>query len=82
MNVKEASEYACVCENVIRSWITADLLPHYRLGVAGKRGKIVIMQEDLDGVLASFKVSRRVPEPVKAPVARKPILRHLKLKPS
>jgi hypothetical protein len=83
LSVAKAAEHACVCESIIRSWIADGTLPHYRLGKKGTRGKIVIAVEDLDGVLANFRVEKRKPEPVKAP-APKPAparsgFRHLRL---
>lgn len=78
LTVAEAAKHARVCESIIRQWVASGALPHYRLGAQGKRGKIMIEVEDLDGVLASFKVSKREPEPKKAP-APKHVLKHLRL---
>lgn len=82
LTVAEAAVRACVSEGVIRGWISSGQLPHYRLGMPGRRGKIVIEVEDLDGVLASFKVGKKKPEPPKAPAPRPPVLKHLSLRPS
>jgi hypothetical protein len=76
LSVKEAAAHARVCESVVRGWIKSGLLPHYRLGL--KRGKIAIAIEDLDGLLAGFKVAKKEPEPTKAP-APKSAFKHLRL---
>jgi hypothetical protein len=82
LTVKEAALHACVSESLIRLWVRTQLLPHYRLGAPGKRGKILIEVEDLDGVLASFKIGKKEPEPPKAPAHSQHVLKHLILKPS
>ena len=79
LSVKECAEHATVCESVVRGWITSGLLPHYRLGLPGKRGKIAVAVEDLDGLMASFKVGRKEPEPVEIPAPAKSEFRHLRL---
>lgn len=78
LSVKEAAAYACVSETVVRGWLK-DGLTHYRLGAKGKRGKVTIQREDLDAWLASFKVTKKRPEPAKAPAALPSVFRHLKL---
>jgi hypothetical protein len=79
MTVAEAAVHACVCESIIRQWIASGVLAHYRLGAPGRRGKIVIAVEDLDSVLATFKVSKKEPEPAKAPAPPRSAFQHLKL---
>ena len=82
LSVKECAEHATVCESVVRGWITSGLLPHYRLGLPGKRGKIVILIEDLNRLIASFKVERKRPEAIRPPAQKSPTslrLRHLRL---
>ena len=78
MTVAQAAGYACVSETIIRGWL-GDGLPHFRLGAKGRRGKIMIAVEDLDGWLAAFKVASKGPEPVKAPARSRHVsLKHLK----
>jgi excisionase family DNA binding protein len=79
MTVAEAAVHATVSEALIRQWVREGTLPHFRLGAKGRRGKIMIRVEDLDGVLANFKVERKAPEPVKAPVPRQSAFKHLRL---
>lgn len=64
LSVKEAAARACVCEAVVYGWCSAGRLPHYRVGL--KRGKILIAVEDLDALLASFKVGAS-PTPARPP---------------
>ena len=83
MTIKEVAARARVSESIVRGWVRDGSLPHFRLGATGRRGKIVIAVEDLDGLLASFRVvaapgSEPGPKPV--PATRKPSLKHLKLK--
>lgn len=75
LSVRECAERACVCESLVRSWLASGQLPHYRLGAKGKRGKIVVSVEDLDGLLASFKVERQASLP--APRSQPVKLKHL-----
>jgi excisionase family DNA binding protein len=58
LTVKEAAIRACVSESLIYAWCAEGTLPHLRVGRTGKRGHIRIAVEDLDGVLAAFKVSK------------------------
>ncbi len=88
LSVKEAAARARVSEATVRGWVRDRLLAHFRLGAKGRRGKVVIASEDLDGLLASFRVvaaplqnepaNKPVPKPV--PATRKQALRHLRLK--
>ena len=55
LTVATAALKACVSESLIRLWVKEGTLACYRLGGKGKRGRILIAVEDLDGVLASFK---------------------------
>ena len=56
MTVAEAAKHACVSESLIYAWCAEGTLPHTRVGRKGRRGHIRIAVEDLDGVLAAFKV--------------------------
>jgi excisionase family DNA binding protein len=78
MTVKQAAERAEVSVGLIYCWIESRLLPHYRLGASGRRGKIVIAEADLLAFLDTMKVEvRPAPTPM---VKAKPIkLRHLEL---
>jgi excisionase family DNA binding protein len=87
LTVKEAAARARVSEPIVRGWVRDRLLAHFRLGARGRRGKIAIAAEDLDGLLASFRVvaasanePASKPGPTSVPAARrKPVLKHLRL---
>lgn len=72
LTVKQAAARACVSESLIYAWCADGTLPHLRVGRKGKRGHIRIAAEDLEGVLANFKVSG-------PPSPTAPILKHLHL---
>jgi excisionase family DNA binding protein len=81
VTVSEAAKHACVCESIVRSWVASGKLPHSRVGTLGKRGKIVIAEEDLDGFLANFKVGKKEPQQkaATAPTPITPQYRHVRL---
>lgn len=76
LSVAEAAAHATVSEGLIRRWLKEGL-PHYRLGAGGRRGKIAIRVEELDGWLAAFKVEKRPSVP--SPVPAKSRFKHLRL---
>ncbi|AWM36984.1 hypothetical protein GobsT_51340 [Gemmata obscuriglobus] len=81
LTVKQAAAHACVCESITRAWVKRGLLPHFRMSASGKpgQGKILIQVEDLDGVMAGFKLGAKEPEPAPAPVNRpRSTFKHLK----
>jgi excisionase family DNA binding protein len=59
LTVKQAAERAMVSESLIYQWCDERRLVHYRVGGAGKRGKILIDPADLDIFMASLKVQAR-----------------------
>jgi excisionase family DNA binding protein len=77
LTVAEAAQHARVCESIVRGWLKSGQLPHYRVGAKGKRGKIVIAIEDLEGLMSSFKVKKKEPEPKRVPVRTS--FKHLRL---
>ena len=82
LTIKEAAARARVSETLVRGWVRDGSLPHFRLGAKGKRGKIAIAPEDLDALMASFRVvAVSVQRPERKPAARQPVLKHLRLKP-
>jgi excisionase family DNA binding protein len=79
LNVRQVAERTGVCKTIVYGWCHSRVLPFYRLGGDGKRGKILID----DGDLAEFLRSRRVEPATTAPVPaakHEPVkLRHLRL---
>ncbi|MBA4190923.1 MAG: hypothetical protein C0467_23285 [Planctomycetaceae bacterium] len=69
LSVSEAALHATVCETMIRNWVADRTLPHFRVGSQGRRGKILISVEDLDQLLANFKVTGQASKP--APPSQK-----------
>ena len=57
--VKEAAIRAGVSSALVYEWCDERRLAHYRVGGAGKRGKILIEPADLDVFMASLKVEPR-----------------------
>src|SRR4051812_39596573 len=53
LTVKQAAEAAGVSDSLVYEWCSEKLLPHYRFGTKGKRGKVMIDEKDLDAFLAS-----------------------------
>jgi excisionase family DNA binding protein len=81
LTIKEAAARARVSESLVRGWVRDGSLAHFRLGAKGRRGKIAIAAEDLDGLLASFRVVVvRTQQPERKPAQRQPVLKHLRLK--
>jgi predicted site-specific integrase-resolvase len=78
MTIKEVAAHADVCEAIVRAWVKSGLLPHYRLGAPGRRGKITVKVEDLNAFLASQRVEKAAP----APKVTKPkaVFRHLNVR--
>jgi excisionase family DNA binding protein len=81
LTVKQAAERLGVCPALVYDWCSSRLLPHFRLGSRGKRGKILIREEDLDRYLEASRVGAEVSKP---PPPQKPAFtpKHLRLKPS
>jgi excisionase family DNA binding protein len=81
LTVAEAARRAGVSESLVYAWCADGTLPHTRVGRKGKRGHIRITVEDLDGVLASFKVGGRAAPPPTPPAVTPPRPRHIRMKP-
>ena len=56
LTVAEAAERAGVSISLVYEWCSERRLTHYRIGGAGRRGKILIDPTDLEGFLGSLKV--------------------------
>jgi excisionase family DNA binding protein len=59
LSVKQAAERAGVSESLIYQWCDERRLVHYRVGGAGRRGKILIDPTDMDAFMTSLKVEAR-----------------------
>jgi len=56
LTVKQAAEKLRVSPSLVYSWCEDQLLPHYRMGGKGRRGKILIEEAALDVFLQGCKV--------------------------
>jgi len=52
---KQVSEQIGVSDSLVYEWCAQRLLPHFRFGRQGKRGKVLIEQADLDAFLAAHR---------------------------
>ena len=68
---RQAAARVPVSISLVYQWCEQGLLPHYRLGGRGRRGKILIEETDLTAFLEGHKVT-----PTPAPVEG---LRHIQL---
>lgn len=59
LTVKQAAEKLRVSPSLVYSWCEDRILPHYRMGGKGKRGKILIEETALDALLQSHRVDSR-----------------------
>jgi excisionase family DNA binding protein len=56
LTVKQVAERLRISASLVYSWCEDQILPHYRMGGKGKRGKILIEEPALDAFLQSRKV--------------------------
>ena len=68
---KQAAARIGVSDSLIYEWCSSGLLPHYRFGRPGHRGKILIDEKELDALLAACRQEAR-------PEAEIPQLKHIK----
>ena len=58
--MKQAAERVGVSESLVYQWCQGRRLPHLRLGKNGRRGKILILEEELDAFLTGLRVEAGV----------------------
>ncbi len=80
LSVKAAAERAGVCASLVYEWVEKKLLPHFRLGKGGTRGKIAIAEDDLDAFLQENRVGPGQPKAAPAPKPQPVRLENLRLK--
>jgi excisionase family DNA binding protein len=59
LTVKQVAARLRISPSLVYSWCEDQLLPHYRMGGKGKRGKILVEEAALDAFLQSRKVESR-----------------------
>jgi excisionase family DNA binding protein len=69
---KEAAARIGVSDSLIYEWCSSGLLPHYRFGRPGRRGKILIDEKELDALLAACRQNARPQEEI-------PPLKHIRI---
>lgn len=78
---KAAAQKLGVSVSLVYAWIESKLLPHYRAGLRGRGGKILIAEGDLNAFWESLKVEAAPAQTRKPPtpkVSSKIKFRHLK----
>jgi excisionase family DNA binding protein len=78
LSPRMAAQRLGVSLSLVYSWVESRLLPHYRAGAKGKRGKILISEADLLAFFEGLKVNPAEPPERKAPPA--PPMEKLKFK--
>ena len=68
---------AGVCASLVYEWVEKKLLPHFRLGKGGTRGKIAIAEEELDALLQENRVGPGQPKAAPAPKPKRIMLENL-----
>jgi excisionase family DNA binding protein len=80
MTVKEAAARLGISPSLVYALCEQKKLGHHRIGQRGRRGKIIIMQVDIDRFLEATKVEAQEPSaPYTLP--RVPKLKHIRLGP-
>ncbi len=72
LTAKQAAERLGVSDSLIYGWCAEGILPHYRFGRNGKRGKILIAEPELDAFMAAHRHEKQPPSEI-------PVLRHIKI---
>ena len=84
LTVRDIATRARVSVNIAYGWCASGELPHYRLGAGGRRGKILIAEDDWAAFLAVRRAGGTSPlPPVPAPAlpGAAPPLRHVRVPP-
>ena len=58
LSVKQVAARLGVSPSLVYAWCAAGALPHFRMGRAGRRGRVLIEEEDLTSFLAARKADR------------------------
>lgn len=81
LTVRQAAGHAEVSESLIYAWCNDGTLSHSRIGRKGKRGHIRIAIEDLEIVMASFRVQPSVATPKIPLTPSRPRPQYIRMKP-
>jgi excisionase family DNA binding protein len=69
---KQAAASLGVSDSLIYEWCAEGVLPHYRFGRNGRRGKILIDETELKSFMAAHRQEKQ-------PQAEVPALKHIKI---
>jgi excisionase family DNA binding protein len=58
---KQAAAKIGVSDSLVYEWCARGVLPHYRFGKPGRRGKILIDEAELDSFLAAHRQEATAP---------------------
>ena len=56
LTVEEAADRAGISASLVYSWCREQLLPHFRFGTKGRRGKIMIAPAELEEFMQACRV--------------------------
>ncbi len=73
LTVQQAAEQISVSESLVYEWCAEGVLPHYRFGRKGRRGRILIDETEFAAFLAGCR------QEVRQDTASMPELRHIQL---
>jgi excisionase family DNA binding protein len=73
LTVKEAAQRLGISESLVYEWCAEGVLPHYRFGRNGRRGRILIDETEFAAFLAGCRQERR------KDALSMPELRHIQL---
>jgi hypothetical protein len=80
LTVPQVAKRTNVCAAVVYGWCSARLLPHFRVGMPGHRGKLLIEEADLDAFLESCRVGPKAASVPPLPRKKRSVtLRNLRL---
>ena len=74
LTVRQIAERLGISQSLVYSWCDDHLLPHFRFGGKGRRGKILVEAAALEAFLQDHKVEARAGE---APAL---VLKHISLR--
>lgn len=74
---REAAKRWGISVSLVYQWVEQRMLAHYRAGAFGRRGKILIAEEDLEAFMAGMRVEGRQESVPAAKKPKRPAFKHL-----
>lgn len=72
LTIRQVAKRCNVSESLVYAWTQSGILPSYRFGREGKRGRVMVDENELEGFIAGMKAPARAEEA--------PALRHVNMK--